>query len=86
MNSDWFNRNILSLGKKINFPGGSQGNGLSKIAAKELGLKMGTPVGVSLIDAYAGALGLLAYRTPADCSTQERLGKLEFANQLDFPT
>ena len=49
-------------------------------------LKIGILVGVSFIDAYAGALGLLAYRTPADCSTRDRLGKLEFANQLDFPT
>ena len=53
-------------------PGGSQGMGLSPMAAKELGLKAGTPVGVSLIDAYAGALGLLACRS--DSPLDQRLG------------
>ena len=55
-------------------PGGFQGAGLSAIAAKELGLRTGTPVGVSLIDAYAGALGLLACH--ADSPLDQRLGIL----------
>ena len=53
-------------------PGDRVGSGLSETAAKELGLKAGTPVGVSVIDAYSGALGLLACR--ADSPLDQRLG------------
>lgn len=63
----------FSTGSKINFPGTPIGLGLNHVAALELGLKAGTPVGVSLIDAYAGALGLLACH--ADVPLEQRLGK-----------
>lgn len=47
------------LGKNVTTPGVAIGNGLSAQAAQELGLKVGTPVGGSMIDAHAGALCLL---------------------------
>ena len=47
------------IGQKIRPIGESIPNGLSDSAAFELGLKPGTAVGVSLIDAHAGGIGLL---------------------------
>ena len=48
------------LGATVLAPGAPVGQGLSAEAARELGLCEGTRVGASLIDAHAGALGLLA--------------------------
>ena len=46
-------------------PAGSPcGQGLSKQAADDLDLCPGTPVGTSLIDAHAGALGRCTYSYP----------------------
>jgi FGGY-family pentulose kinase len=47
------------IGKKVRPVGESVGNGLSKKAAREFGLEANTPVGVAIIDAHAGGLGLL---------------------------
>lgn len=47
------------LGKNVTTPGAAVGNGLTEQAARELGLKAGTPVAGSMIDAHAGALCLL---------------------------
>ena len=64
----------IDLGSDVNFPGVAQGRGLSKQASLELGLQAGTPVGASLIDAYAGALGLLGCKTNSDIPVHQRLG------------
>ncbi|UCD74973.1 MAG: FGGY-family carbohydrate kinase [Phycisphaerales bacterium] len=47
------------IGRRVRPMGEPIGNGLTEAAAKELGLVAGTPVGVSIIDAHAGGLGLL---------------------------
>lgn len=41
-------------------PGQPCGNGLTKNTAREMGLKVGTPVATSLIDAHAGGLGMIS--------------------------
>ncbi len=46
------------IGTKVR-PMGERVGGLTELAAAELGLVLGTPVGVSIIDAHAGGLGLL---------------------------
>lgn len=43
----------------VHYAGDYVGNGLTEIAAMELGLKKGTPVGSAVIDAYAGAIATL---------------------------
>ncbi|XP_025416044.1 FGGY carbohydrate kinase domain-containing protein isoform X3 [Sipha flava] len=52
--NDW-----SAIGNEILQPGQSCGNGLSKNAAQEMGLVVGTPVATSLIDAHAGGLGMI---------------------------
>ncbi len=47
------------IGNRVRPMGEAIGRGLSETAAQELGLKAGTPVGVSIIDAHAGGLGML---------------------------
>jgi FGGY-family pentulose kinase len=47
------------LGTNVRPVGEAVGEGLSEQAAKELGLAPGTAVGVSIIDAHAGGLGVL---------------------------
>lgn len=51
--------NFRRIGRRIRPVGESLGHGLTEKAAAELGLRAGTPVGVSIIDAHAGGLGLL---------------------------
>lgn len=50
--------NHSRIGARLAAPGQSCG-GLTEAAAQELGLRPGTPVAASLIDAHAGALGTL---------------------------
>jgi FGGY-family pentulose kinase len=47
------------IGRLVRPMGEPVGKGLTKKAAQELGLRPGIPVGVSIIDAHAGGLGLL---------------------------
>ncbi|XP_025109637.1 FGGY carbohydrate kinase domain-containing protein-like isoform X2 [Pomacea canaliculata] len=48
------------IGQQALYPGECCGSGLTALAAKELGLVQGTPVGASLIDAHAGGMACLA--------------------------
>ena len=50
------------IGKDIVAPGTPLGAGLTKSAARDLGLLEGTPVGASLIDAHAGGIGTIGGR------------------------
>lgn len=47
------------IGNEIVAPGTPLGAGLTKSAARDLGLLEGTPVGASLIDAHAGGVGTI---------------------------
>jgi D-ribulokinase len=47
------------IGNRIVEPATALGNGLTAAAAADLGLKPGTPVAASLIDAHAGAVGTI---------------------------
>lgn len=47
------------IGLRVRPVGEATGEGLTEAAAEDLGLRPGTPVGVALIDAHAGGLGLL---------------------------
>ena len=57
--SDLAEDNFSKIGSLVVAPGQRVG-GLSDEAARGLGLEAGTPVSSSLIDAHAGALGMLA--------------------------
>ena len=66
--ADYFQRIGLSelaaddfarIGNRIVEPAVALGRGLTETAAHELGLAPGTPVGASLIDAHAGAVGTI---------------------------
>jgi D-ribulokinase len=50
------------IGKEIVAPGTPLGAGLTRPAARDLGLLEGTPVGASLIDAHAGGVGTIGGR------------------------
>ncbi|XP_050535244.1 FGGY carbohydrate kinase domain-containing protein [Daktulosphaira vitifoliae] len=56
---DLHENNWRKIGSKILEPGQFCGLGLTDIAAKEMGLNVGTPVATSLIDAHAGGLGMI---------------------------
>jgi FGGY-family pentulose kinase len=54
--------NFMKVGSKVLFPGDRVGE-LTEEAANAMGLQKGTPVACSMIDAHAGALGLIASRS-----------------------
>jgi FGGY-family pentulose kinase len=67
---DLAGENYRRIGQKIRPVGEAAGGGLSEKAAGDFGLKPGTPVGVSIIDAHAGGLGLLGMNPDGDSSGQ----------------
>lgn len=64
-------------------PGDAIESGLSAKAAEELGLLKGTAVGTSLIDAHAGALGMIGcYAHDITSNFSSRLGTQNIHNTL----
>lgn len=59
---DLVEEDFRRIGTRVRPMGEPIGDGLSPGAARELGLIPGTPVGVSIVDAHAGGLGLLGAR------------------------
>ena len=57
----------IRIGQTVRPMGEPVGDGLSALAAKELGLKVGTKVGVSIIDAHAGGIGMLGMAETDQC-------------------
>ncbi|MEE8155704.1 MAG: FGGY-family carbohydrate kinase [Phycisphaerales bacterium] len=51
--------NFARIGQRVRPMGEAVGDGLTQEAAQELGLSPQTPVGVSIIDAHAGGLGVI---------------------------
>ena len=59
---DFVSEGYARIGTEIVVPGTPLGRGLTGAAASELGLREGTPVGASLIDAHAGGVGTIGGR------------------------
>lgn len=55
---DIVNENFIRIGTDVRPMGEALANGLTEAAAEDLGLVAGIPVGVSIIDAHAGGLGM----------------------------
>ena len=63
------------IGRKVQPMGQPLGSGLTAQAARALGLAAGTPVGVAIIDAHAGGLGLLGARLGGEAMTPAALNR-----------
>jgi len=63
------------IGKTVRPMGERVGRGLTERAAEELGLKAGADVGVSIIDAHAGGIGVLGARIDGASPTMEDMEK-----------
>ena len=61
------------IGTSIVDPGSPLAQGLTAVAASELGLNAGTAVGASLIDAHAGGVGTLGTHVDGEIGIQNRL-------------
>ncbi len=77
---DLVDEGYARIGTRVR-PMGERAGGMTERAAKELGLAPGTPVGVAIIDAHAGGLGMLGMAldgvAPASPSGADRRGTLE---------
>jgi len=73
---DLVDQGYARIGTRVR-PMGERAGGLSAIAAHELGLSQGTAVGVAIIDAHAGGLGLIGIaeegKAPDEAMMEERL-------------
>ncbi len=63
--------NYTRIGTQIRPMGEAIGNGLTEQAAKDMGLKSGTPVGVSTIDAHAGGIGVIGTAINGNSPSQD---------------
>jgi FGGY-family pentulose kinase len=54
---DLADEDFRRIGQKMSAPGTPCGHGLTEDAAREMGLSVGTPVAVGMIDAHAGGIG-----------------------------
>ncbi|MDY7107012.1 MAG: FGGY-family carbohydrate kinase [Planctomycetota bacterium] len=74
---EFVDEDYARIGKTVRPMGEAIGNGLTQQAADELGLAPGTAVGVSIIDAHAGGLGMLGAalegRAPTEADMDRRL-------------
>lgn len=75
--ADLASDNCARIGSTILPLGGAVGNGLTQGAADELGLCVNTPVGVGIIDAHAGGLGMIAADMGVSVSDVDTLKSLE---------
>lgn len=71
--------------EKVLEAGDPVGSGLTEVAAKELGLLPGTPVGSAIIDAYAGAVATLG-ASPSDTERNEMLKSLDHSLKTNGPS
>lgn len=67
---DLVEENYRRIGQRIRPMGEAVGNGLTEKAAAQLGLNPGTAVGVSIIDAHAGGVGMLGASIDGNRSTE----------------
>jgi FGGY-family pentulose kinase len=67
--------NFLRIGQKVRPMGEPVEQGLTARAARELGLVAGIPVGISIIDAHAGGLGLLGASPDGIAPTAKTLNR-----------
>ena len=65
---DFVSDGYARIGTEIVVPGTPLGRGLTSAAALELGLREGTPVAASLIDAHAGGVGTIGGRMAGEAS------------------
>ena len=71
--------NYSRIGNRIVEPATALGAGLTASAAADLGLKPGTPVAASLIDAHAGAVGTIGGGIVGNtCETVDALDRLAY--------